>query len=221
MPLRFVSIRSCLLATAVILTMTPLLAAQGCKPQVLEGVVLRGQAWQHAISPRLDLKLEAVPAGWMVRVLPHTGGRPPHDAAELANPPYRSPTPILVSTDFAFRAQDAVAWNPRTFRFFALPEQTAQAEAIYQATMKEPNRPAAGEALYPLLGAAPEGTLTILDAEIVGGTANQAAAAATVASHFDQTAHTVRTDVAGTPLGSLLKLRFRFTVPSLAAGCGR
>lgn len=199
----------------------PRVSAQSCKPQVFEGAVRDGQAWHQAISPALEIKLEAVPAGWMIRILPLAGPRPPHDSAELANPPYRSPTPILISTDFAFRAQDAVAWNPRTFRFFVSSADTHRAEAIYQQTMQEPDRPAAGAALFPLLAAAPEASLTILDAEIVGGTANQAAAAAAVASHFEQTAHTERTDLPATPLGRILGLRFRLTVPRLSPECRR
>lgn len=195
--------------------------AQSCPPQVLEGAVERGRAWQHAISPALDLKLEAVPAGWMIRVLSHGKARPPHDAAELANPPYRSPTPILISTDFAFRAQDAVAWNPRTFRFFTTPAQTSEAEAIFQRTLRDPDNRAAVTELAPLLASTPEATLSIVDAEISGGTANQTAAAAAVASHFEQTAHTIRTDLPPTPLGTLLRLQFRVTLPSMAANCRR
>lgn len=206
-------------ALCATLTSCVALSAQRCQTRVLEGEVHDGQAWQQAISPTLDLKLEAVPAGWMLRVLPHVGKRPAHDAAELANPPYRSPTPILISTDFAFRAQDAVAWNPRSFRFFLTPQQTAAAEAAYQATLRSPDSPAAGAALYPLLAAAAEGTLTILDAEIAGGTANQAAAAATVASHLDQTAHRVRADLPPSALGRILALRFRITLPSLDPEC--
>ncbi|WP_419803947.1 hypothetical protein [Terriglobus sp.] len=194
---------------------------QECKPHVLEGEVQQGEAWQAAISPALDLKLEAVPAGWIVRVLPHGGKRPPHDAAELANPPYRSPTPILISTDFAFRAQDAIAWNPRRFRFFTTPAQTAQAEAIYQATLRNPDDRSAAAALSRLLAAAPEATLQIVDAEIAGGTADQTAAAATVASHFEQTAHTLRTNGSPSPLGALLRLRFRVTVPAFGGNCRR
>ena len=209
-----VGVLGCSVGTAL-----PDARAQACKPQTYEGSVLRGKSWQEAISPTLDLKLEAVPSGWMIRVLPHTGPRPPHDAAELANPPYRSPTPILISTDFSFRAQDAVAWNPRAFRFFTTAAQTATAESVFQATLRDPRDATAAAQLYPLLAAAPEATLRIVDAEIVGGTANQTAAAATVASHFEQTAHTVRTDLPSSPLGALLGLRFRFTVPPLGRGC--
>ncbi|GAA3768346.1 hypothetical protein [Terriglobus aquaticus] len=208
-----------LLFVAAITLTVPLSAQSGCGRQTLEGEVRQGQAWQHTLSPALDLKLEAVPAGWMIRVLPHNGQRPPHDAAELANPPYRSPTPILISTDFSFRAQDAVAWNPRTFRFFPTAAETAKAEALYQASLRDPQHPAAVADLYPLIATAPEATLRITDAEIVGGTANQTAAAATVASHLEQTAHIVRTDLAPSPLGTLLRLRFRIDVPAFATNC--
>lgn len=194
-------------------------AGQACTPQTLEGEVVRGQSWQHTISPVEDIKLEAVPAGWMIRVLPRKGPRPLHDAAELANPPYRSPTPILISTDFAFRAQDAVAWNPRSFRFFLSSADTLRAEAFYQASLRDPQNPSAAAGLMPLLANAPEATLRIVDAEIVGGTANQTAAAGTVASHLEQTAHTVRTDLPPTPLGALLRLRFRIDLPALATPC--
>ena len=195
--------------------------AAACKPIVFEGEVRAGQAFLHPINAALDFKLEAVPAGWIIRVLPHGAERPAHDSAELANPPYQSPTPILISTDFAFRAQDAVAWNPRNFRFFPSPEQVPAAEAAYQAIRREPNRPAAGSALYRLLPAAAEGNLRILDAELAGGTGNQTAAAATVASHFAETAHRVRADLPPSPLGQLLGLRFRVTIQpgAVLEGC--
>ena len=212
---RILFLLCCLLA----MLSAPASRAQGCSPQQVEGEVRQGQAWQHPISPTLDLKLEAVPAGWIIRVLPRSGPRPAHDAAELANPPYRSPTPILISTDFAFRAQDAIAWNPRTFRFFPTAAETVKAEALYQASLRDPEHPAAAADLYPLIATAPEATLRIVDAEIVGGTANQTAAAATVASHFEQTAHSVRTDVPPTPLGALLRLRFRINLPAFTRNC--
>ena len=187
-------------------------AATACPAVAFEAEVARGQAFTTPLNPSLDFKLEAVPAGWMVRVLPHSAPRPVHDAAELANPPYRSPTPVLISTDFAFRAQDAIAWNPRTFRFLTKPAQVIVAEAAFQATLHDPTHPAAGVALYPLLAQAAEAKLTIMDAEIAGGTANQTKAAALVATHFAETAHVVRADVAPTPLGAILHLRFRVEV---------
>lgn len=190
----------------------------GCMPVVFEGEVRAGHAWQQPINSALDFKLEAVPAGWIIRVLPRgangNAGRSTLDFAELANPPYRSPTPILISTDFAFRAQDAIAWNPRTFHFFTTAAQRTAADAAYQANLRDPTRPDAAQALFRVLPQAAEGEFRILDAEIAGGTANQTAAAGAVASHFAQTAHRVRADLPPTSLGQILSLRFRVSVPS-------
>ena len=192
---------------------------KACKLLVFEGAVQQGQAFLHPITPLLDFKLEAVPAGWMVRVLPHGQHRPPHDYAELANPPYRSPTPILISTDFAFRAQDAIAWNPRSFRYFTNADEASVAESAFAATARDPKHPAAGAALFALLPKAEEATLTIVDATITGGTANQTAAAATVAAHFAETAHRVQSDRPASPLGEILSLTFRVTFPG--ASCSK
>lgn len=187
-------------------------AYASCGPVVFNGEVRAGQAFQHAISPALEFKLEAVPAGWIIRVLPHHDVDGTHDFAELANPPYRSPTPILISTDYAFRAQDAIAWNPRTFRFFTTLAQRNIAESAYQATLRDPAHPAAGQALFQVLPHAGEGEFWIVDAEIAGGTADQTPGAAAVAAHLDQTAHHVRTDLPPSGQGRILALRFRVRV---------
>ena len=153
--------------------------------------------------------LESVPSGWVVRVVPAHGARGSHDFAELATPPYRSPNPLLLTTDFSFRAQDAVAWNPREFHFFTTLAQMQIAERAYAATLKEPNRPAAGAALYPMLAEACTAELQITDARIAGGSADQTVMAGTVASHFAQTAHTVDTSAPPSALGRILSLHFR------------
>ena len=70
-------------------------------------------------TPGLKFLLEPIASGWIVRVLAAAGRGEPHDYAELATPPYRSVTPLAISTDFSFRAQDAVGWNPRRFRYAA------------------------------------------------------------------------------------------------------
>src|SRR3982751_5665863 len=84
---------------------------------VFEGEVRAGQQYVKGIGGGIELMLEPLPSGWILRVLPVGVGRPEHDYAELATPPYRSVNPLSISTDFSFRAQDAVAWNPRRFRF--------------------------------------------------------------------------------------------------------
>ena len=78
---------------------------------------MRGRAMSARSGNGLEVMLEPLASGWILRVLPASGPRPAHDYAELATPPYRSVSPLLISTDYSFRAQDAVAWNPRRFRY--------------------------------------------------------------------------------------------------------
>ena len=187
-------------------------AQKGCPTLTFEGEVQAGKSFHHALGAQQSFLLESIASGWIVRVLPASGARGPHDFAELATPPYRSPNPLLISTDFSFRAQDAVARNPREFHFFTVARQMAIAQTAYEATLKEPNRPAAGAALFPLLAEACTASLQIVDARIAGGSADQSLMAATVASHFSQTAHTVDTTAPPSKLGKVLWMRFRVTV---------
>lgn len=188
------------------------IAQKGCPTLTFEGEVQAGNSFRHALGAQQSFLLENIPSGWIVRVLPASGTRGPHDFAELATPPYRSPNPLLISTDFSFRAQDAVAWNPREFHFLTSAQQMSIATKAYDATLKEPNRPAAGAALFPLLDEACTATLQILDARIAGGSADQSLMAATVAQHFSQTAHTVDTSAPPSKLGRILWMRFRVQV---------
>ena len=72
--------------------------------------------------------------------------------------------------------------------------------------------------LAKLVSGAPEGELTILDARLVQGTANQSAAAALIALHPNTSARQVDQPADGmpTPLGRLnwLKFRIRFDLPA-------
>ena len=77
----------------------------------------RGRILSRPIGNGLEVTLEPLPSGWILRVIPKGKPRPPHDYAELATPPYHSVSPLLISTDYSFRAQDALGWNPRRFRF--------------------------------------------------------------------------------------------------------
>lgn len=192
-------------------------AQKGCPSGAFEGEVQAGMSFRHILTSSQTFLLESVPSGWVIRVVPSAGPRPPHDSAELATPPYRSPNPLLLTTDFSFRAQDVIAWNPREFRFFTNGAQMQVAERAYQATAKEPNRPSAGAALYPLLAEACTAELQITDARIAGGSADQSLMAAAVASHFSQTAHTVDTASAPSKLGKVLTLQFRVRVGGAVA----
>lgn len=168
-----------------------------------------GQEFRRPIGGGLVLTLQPIASGWISRVFPAAGAMLSPDYAEVATPPYGSVSPLSVSTDFAFRAQDAVAWNPRRFRFAATREQYEQLLASYRRVMQGGKLTIAEQArLGQEVSRAAEGTLTILDARVVAGVADQSRLAAPVAQHFEQTAHTL---VAGpaSPLGRLLWLRFR------------
>jgi len=145
-------------------------------------------------------------------VLPQAGARPPHDYAELATPPYQSVNPLLLSTDFSFRAQDAVGWNPRHFRFAVNDEDYQRLLRAYEAYRStQPPSTAAQAELVKVVGHMPEGTFEILDSHLVPGTADQTGSAAAVASHFLSTAHSLDMPSGGktTPLGRLNWVRFR------------
>jgi hypothetical protein len=184
-----------------------------CRVAVFEGEVEEGKPFSQAFGNGLQLYLQPIHSGWILRVLPLAGPMPPHDYAELATPPYRSVTPLSVSTDFAFRAQDAIGWNPRRFHFApsaAAFEQLRQAYAKFEAAGAAPPEAIQAELAHQIAQAS-AGTFTILDSRLVPGTADQWRMAAAVASHFSETAHTVvqGPEVQPTPLGRLLWLRFR------------
>ena len=118
----------------------PVGAAPGaCRRGVLEGEVRAGESFVRPIGGGLTVRLEALSwgSGWVLRVLPMSGlprntPEAVHDYAQLATPPYSAVNPLLLSTDFSFRAQDAVAWNPRRFRYAGSAADFARLEAAYE-----------------------------------------------------------------------------------------
>ena len=188
-------------------------APPACRRATWTAEVQAGAPFQHALGDGLNILLVPIHSGWILRVEPAAGPLPPHDYAELATPPYNSVTPLSISTDFAFRAQDAVGWNPRHFRFASSRAAFAELEQTYAAFMAAGPQPplALQSRLAGQVARTAEGTLTILDARLVPGSADQWQAAAAVASHFSATAHTLDLPAEGqaTPLGRLVWLRFR------------
>ena len=178
-----------------------------------EGEVTAGQPYTHLLGNGLIFFLQPIHSGWILRVLPATGPAGDHDYAELATPPYQSVTPLSLSTDFSFRAQDAVGWNPRRFRFATSKSAFDKLADVYQRFEQAGATPPAPLQvdLSTEIAQASEASLTLLDVRLIPGTADQSRAAATVASHFAQTAHTVvqASDTPATPLGNLLWIRFR------------
>ena len=189
--------------------------AATCRRAVLEGELHAGEEFVRPLGNGLEVMLEPLASGWILRVLPEKGPRPAHDYAELATPPYQSVTPLLISTDYSFRAQDAVAWNPRRFRYAANGKDFAAMLAAYQEYMKGSSGRGAHEAeLAELAGRSPEGRMEILDSHFVPGMANQAQTAAMVASHLSTTPHSVEQakDGRGDALGRVTWIKFRISV---------
>ena len=182
-----------------------------CKSAMLTAEVHAGEAYKVAIGGGLELVLQPIASGWILRVVPAAGQLAEHDYAELATPPYNSVTPLSISTDFSFRAQDAIGWNPREFRFATNRVSFGQLLAIYRRL------PSPGSVLDPmedgqlaaLLSRTAQGRLHILDARIVAGTADQSKAAAAVASHFNATAHTLDQTGGSSPTGRIEWMRYR------------
>lgn len=183
-----------------------------CSEAVIEGEVRAGQEFRKSFGGGLDILLEPIASGWVIRVLPTVGDRPPMDYAGIATPPYRSVSPLLVTTDFSFRAQDAVGWNPRRFRYAASTRAFAALQAAYGRVIGRPAPSQKDEAsLARLASAQPGGVLAILDASLAPGTADQTPAAGLLSSHFGTTAHRIEQPAGGqaTALGRIAWMRFR------------
>ena len=179
---------------------------QGCTRAVVEGEVRAGQGFERVFTPGFKFFLEPIASGWIVRVLREGEARGAHDYAELASPPYLSVTPLAVGTDFSFRAQDAVGWNPRRFRYAGTVEDFRRLMALYGPVVA--GDPRASAELAELVGKQPEVELEIVDARLVPGTNDQARMAAMVASHFETTPHSVEPGGASA-LGKVTWMRFR------------
>jgi hypothetical protein len=181
-----------------------------CRSAVIEGELDAGQQFSQIIGGGLKVYFQPIHSGWILRVLPISGPAPEHDYAELATPPYQSVTPLSISTDFAFRAQDAVGWNPRRFHFATSAASFQRLNHLYAKVVGRGSEATVdgGSALATELSKTSEGTFTILDSRLVPGAADQWQAAGAVASHFDSTAHTLVQEPVS-PLGRIIWLRFR------------
>jgi len=192
-----------------------------CRAAVVEGELNAGKPYSQLLGGGLKLYFQPLASGWILRVLPASGPAGEHDYAELATPPYQSVTPLAISTDFAFRAQDAIGWNPRRFRFAtsaASFHRLEQAFLKFEAAGNAPSGDIQAE-LARQIAQTSEATFTILDSRLIGGTADQWQQAAVVASHFNSTAHTLvqEPDGSTSPLGRIVWLRFRLEL-NLPAG---
>lgn len=204
--------------------------ARTCRRVEFEGNITAGQQWQTPIGQ-----------GWVFRILPVSTSNagysgwdlvvdrePPAgypDALLLATLPYNSVNEREIATTFGLRAQDAIGWNPRTFRFLTNVTEFRQAQQWFQQLMaaeRNGNRgaPASTGAaeletrLLQLQSHASSGQFRILDARIVPGIADPQPFAQAWAQAASRTQHEIEQAPPGQPSsqGKLIAMRFAVTL---------
>ncbi len=153
------------LSAALILAFAlPALAAPprpaACTRIEFTGKVNAGQEWKASLGE-----------GWVLRVVPIAPGTagytgwdlvvdrdPPAgfpDALLLATPPYNSINEREIGTTYGLRAQDAIGWNPRSFRFLINPADFLQGQKLFLALSSQLQTPSGKP---PAAGAKSPGT---------------------------------------------------------------
>jgi len=208
-------------------------AKTDCRKIVLTGEVSAGREWKAAIGE-----------GWVFRVLPIQPGPTGYsgwdlvvdreqpagfpDALLLATPPYNSINEREVGTTFGLRAQDAIGWNPRSFRFFTDPAAFRESQQIYRSLSRDGQVRLAGpesagqetplaratRRLMELERRSSEGAFHILDARLTPGVSDAAPYAENWALASARTPHSFEPAAHGksTPLGELHWIRFSSTL---------
>jgi len=209
-------------------------AQSTCQKIVLFGDVSIGHEWKAPIGQ-----------GWFFRVIPIQSANltysgwdlavdrdPPAgfpDALLLATPPYNSINEREVGTTFGLRAQDAIGWNPRSFRFVTDPVEFEKAQVAYRelarlgglraraasgsASGPTPEQAAATRKLIGLLRSSASGQFRILDAHLAPGVADAQPYAETWALQSMKTTQSY--DSPGstpTPFGQLHWIRFSISL---------
>jgi len=147
----------------------------------------------------------------------------------LATLPYNSINEREIGTTFDLRAQDAIGWNPRSFRFLSNPAEFREGQQRFRQLTpadfaREPNaNPGASKAdagaatmtrLLQLQSRASSGQLRILDARIVPGIADPKPFALNWALASSRTQHEIERAAPGqaSAHGKLLWMRFALTL---------
>jgi hypothetical protein len=198
-----------------------------------------GQEWRAAFGQ-----------GWIFRVLPIEPGNAGYsgwdlvvdraqpagfpDALLMATPPYSSINEREVGTTFGLRAQDAIGWNPRSFRFLTNPDVFRESQKLYLALSRggrvmlaapgvAGRKPPLGQTadaeavtrrLMELERQSSAGELRILDAHLVPGLSDAASYAESWALASKRTPHSFEPAAQGksTPLGEFRWMRFSITL---------
>lgn len=198
-----------------------------CKQIVMTGEVNAGQEWKASIGQ-----------GWVFRVMPIDPAKTPTgqpdlsgwdlvvdraqgagfpDALLLATPPYDSINEREIGTTFGLRSQDAIGWNPRSFRFLVSPQALLESQKLFLLLHRKPSDPSYASALHRMMeltSRSSAGQFRIVDARLTPGIADAAPFAENWALRSALTPHTVQptSGALATPLGSLNWIRFTITL---------
>jgi hypothetical protein len=204
-----------------------------CEKVVVMGEVSAGQEWKAEFGE-----------GWVFRVLPIAPGKAGYsgwdlvvdreqpagypDALLLATPPYNSINEREVGTTYGLRAQDAIGWNPRSFRFLTNKAQFNEWQKLFLSLGRTPGwngrtsasggnaaeTPGMRRKMEQMIGQSSAGEFRIVDARLAPGIADAAPYAENWAAQSERTTHSneAATGGAGTPLGELHWMRFSVTL---------
>jgi hypothetical protein len=203
-----------------------------CQRVTTEGRVNAGREWNLPLGEDWIFRILPVSSssseysGWDL-VVDHQQPAGFPDALLLATLPYNSINEREIGTTFGLRAQDAIGWNPRSFRFLLNSADFREAQQLFRSLMTTAAHASAHAAhdpavppdnplsrLVELRQRAASGELRILDAAIVPGVADPAPYAQAWALAASRTPHQIEAAPAGTssPLGMLNWMRFSLTL---------
>lgn len=208
-------------------------SAKGCERVVIDGDVASGREWSLAVGQGWVLRVLPIKAsesrysGWdLVMDRDRPAGFP--DALLLSTPPYNSINEREIATTFGLRAQDAIGWNPRSFRFLTDPTAFRQSQQLFlslsqrglfaaTAHTDSPGGMAERDAMRQLMDLqqrSASGEFRILDARLVPGVGDPAPFAQSWALTSARTPHVLEASPPGgaTPLGELKWIRFSVTL---------
>jgi hypothetical protein len=196
-----------------------------CEKVIFAGEVNAGEEWKGSLGE-----------GWVFRVIPIDPGQAAYsgwdlvvdrdegagfpDALLLATPPYGSINEREIGTTFGLRAQDAIGWNPRSFRFVVDPASLRRAQQLFRDLPGASPSGVAGKdadtahKLMQETSRSAAGQFRILDARLTPGVADAAPFAETWAAQSARTPHELDTAPSTKPtaMGTLNWIRFNVTL---------